>query len=107
MRTANRIGVVLIETNWLNAVAVKTEEAYNRFKLENPSVPLKENIYAYNGFKWQHVLDPNNKIYYGEENEIEITKPNCKSDVHKYLPNIYIIIISISLQIEQHSAMPR
>lgn len=50
---------------------IETEEEYNRFKLENPSIPLKDNIYQYNGFKWQNVLDPNSEIYYSEKSEID------------------------------------
>jgi superfamily II DNA or RNA helicase len=50
---------------------IRTEEAYNRFKQLNPSIPLKANIYEYNGFKWQNVMDPNGEIYYREEGEIE------------------------------------
>lgn len=50
---------------------IRTEEAYNRFKQLNPSIPLKNNIYEYSGFKWKNVLDPNGEIYYREEGEIE------------------------------------
>ena len=50
---------------------IKTEEAYNHFKRLNPSIPLKANIYEYNGFKWQNVMDPDGEIYYIKEGEIE------------------------------------
>ena len=50
---------------------IKTEEAYNHFKLLKPSIPLKDNIYEYGGFKWQNVLDPTGEIYYSEEREVE------------------------------------
>jgi superfamily II DNA or RNA helicase len=49
---------------------IMTEEAYNRFKRLNPSIPLKDNIYEYNGFKWQNVMDPDGEIYYGQESDI-------------------------------------
>ena len=50
---------------------IRTEEAYNRFKQLNPSIPLKDNIYEYNGFKWQNVMDPEGRKYYREEGDIE------------------------------------
>ena len=50
---------------------IGTEEAYNRFKLENSSIPLKDNIYEYNGFTWKNVMDPDGEIYYGNESDIE------------------------------------
>ena len=55
---------------------IKTEEAYNRFKSENPSIPLKNNIYEYNGFKWQNVIDPEGEKYYKEESKIEKAEKN-------------------------------
>lgn len=54
-----------------NKYDIRTEEEYNRFKRLNPSIPLKDNIYEYNGFKWQNVIDPDGEIYYKEEGEIE------------------------------------
>ena len=50
---------------------IMTEDAYNRFKRLNPSIPLKDNIYEYNGFKWQNVMDPDGEIYYGQESDKE------------------------------------
>jgi hypothetical protein len=49
---------------------ITTEEAYNRFKRLNPSIPLKDNIYEYTGFKWQNVMDPDREIYYGQKSDI-------------------------------------
>ena len=49
---------------------IMTEEAYNRFKRLNPSIPLKDNIYEYHGFKWQNVMDSDGEIYYGQESDI-------------------------------------
>ena len=53
---------------------IQTEESYNRFKLANPSIPLKNNIYEYNGFKWKNVMDPHGDKYYGEKSEVEMAE---------------------------------
>lgn len=74
-----------------NKYDIKTEEEYNRFKLLNPSIPLKENIYEYNGFKWQNVIDPEGKKYYREESEIEKAEDQIISmiDDEKELEDFY------------------
>ena len=34
---------------------IKNERDYNQFKVLNKRIPLKNNIYEYNGFKWKNV----------------------------------------------------
>ena len=60
---------------------IRTEEAYNRFKRLNPSIPLKDNIYEYNGFKWQNVMDPEGIKYYREEGDIEKAEDKIVSQI--------------------------
>lgn len=50
---------------------ITTEEEYNIIKQRNPSIPLKDNIYEYNGFKWQNVIDPEGEKFYKEKSEVE------------------------------------
>lgn len=54
-----------------NKYKIKTEEDYNRFKKHNSSIPLKNNIYQYPGFKWQNVIDPDKIKYYGEKEDMK------------------------------------
>lgn len=61
---------------------ITTEEEYNRFKLLNSSIPLKDNIYEYNGFKWKNVIDPEGKKYYREESEIENAEDQIISKIY-------------------------
>ena len=60
---------------------ITAEEEYNRFKRLNPSIPLKDNIYEYNGFKWQNVMDPEGENYYGNRDEIEKAEDQIISQI--------------------------
>ena len=60
---------------------IRTEDVYNRFKRLNPSIPLKDNIYEYNGFKWQNVMDPEGENYYGNRDEIEKAEDQIVSQI--------------------------
>ena len=55
---------------------IKTEEEYNNFKDQNPGLRLRDNIYKYDGFIWQNVIDPNHDKYYSTEKELEKAKDN-------------------------------
>ena len=70
---------------------INTEEKYNHFKNLNPSIPLKDNIYQYNGFCWKNVLDPNGKKYYSSLEEINnaIEKIQSKIDNDNKLEEFY------------------
>ena len=63
---------------------IRTEEDFNKFKRENPSIPLKPNIYDYNGFKWQNVYDPDGTIYYKTKEEVG----NAESSIIKKIRDL-------------------
>lgn len=58
--------------------SIKTEQDYYRFKAQNPSLNLKNNLYEYPGFYWKNVVDPNNEVYYS-------SKPECKKSKEKLI----------------------
>ena len=60
---------------------INTEEKYNHFKNLNPSIPLKDNIYQYNGFCWKNVLDPNGKKYYSNQKELDSAQKIIESNI--------------------------
>lgn len=56
--------------------AITNEAEYNQFRKQNPSIPLKTNIYDYNEFRWSTVLDPHKDKYYTSRDAIEQAKKN-------------------------------
>ena len=64
-----------------NKYNINTEEKYNHFKNLNPSIPLKDNIYQYNGFCWKNVLDPNGKKYYSNQKELDSAQKIIESNI--------------------------
>ena len=54
--------------------SIKTEQDYYRFKAQNPSLNLKNNLYEYPGFYWKNVVDPNNEVYYSSKSECKKSK---------------------------------
>jgi hypothetical protein len=60
---------------------INTEEKYNHFKNLNPSIPLKDNIYQYNGFCWKNVLDPNGEQYYSNQKELDSAQKIIESNI--------------------------
>jgi len=54
--------------------SIKTEQYYYKFKAQNPSLNLKNNLYEYPGFYWKNVVDPNNEVYYSSKSECKKSK---------------------------------
>lgn len=53
---------------------ITNEAEYNEFKKRYPEIPLKQNVYDYDGFRWNIVLDPQKNKYYRSNDEINQAK---------------------------------
>jgi superfamily II DNA or RNA helicase len=59
---------------------IKTEQDYYKFKEQNHSLNLKNNLYEYPGFYWKNVVDPNDEVYYSSESECIKSKEKLIND---------------------------
>ena len=70
------------------AYKVNNEQDYYRFKENNPSLNLKNNLYEYPGFYWKNVIDSNNEIYYNTKLECKNAKKILIKDLETKLNKI-------------------
>ena len=50
---------------------ITDESGYNRFKKQYPEIPLKRNLFDYEQFRWNLILDPKQDIYYTSLDEVK------------------------------------